>query len=130
MKLIICKHCNKQTKKFNRDGSLFCDRVCYMNWKKINPNKKAYKEKVIISGYCYIYKPEHPYAIKRKRYVAEHRLVMEKFLGRYLTEQEVIHHLNGIKTDNRLENLLVLNFNEHNKYHALTRERDLYGKFK
>lgn len=55
-------------------------------------------------GYVLIKNNDHPYAT-HSGYVREHRLVMEKVLGRYLTPQEVVHHKNGIHNDNRPENL-------------------------
>jgi len=56
--------------------------------------------------YILVYRPDHPHA-KNDRYVFEHRLVMEQALGRYLEPSEIVHHINGVKDDNRLENLEV-----------------------
>lgn len=129
MKTITCKECGKESEKYNREGSLFCDRKCYMDWKRLNPNKKAYKEKVLISGYYYIYKPSHPNAIKGGRYIGEHRFNLEEKIGRLLTSDEIAHHINGDRLDNRQENLEVMTIGEHNSHHAKTRRRKEDGKF-
>ena len=56
------------------------------------------------NGYVGIYMPKHPRS-KSNGYITEHTVVMEKEIGRYLLEKETVHHLNGNKEDNRIENL-------------------------
>ena len=68
-------------------------------------------------GYIWQACKNHPHG-SRKGYVREHRLVMEKHLGRYLTKEEVVHHENGILDDNRIENLkLFKTAGEHCAFH-------------
>ena len=57
-------------------------------------------------GYNFLYKPEHPFCTKQG-YIAEHRIIIEKQIGRYLYRWEVCHHINKIKDDNRPQNLMV-----------------------
>lgn len=71
-------------------------------------------------GYVRIYFPSHPKADKRG-WILEHDLIMECNLGRWLDNNEVVHHINGIKDDNRLKNLQLMTRSEHAKLHRLER---------
>ncbi len=66
-------------------------------------------------GYIKLLMPEHPRAING--YVLEHIVIAERKIGRSLTKEEVVHHINGIKDDNRPENLIVLTKKEHSNLH-------------
>ena len=84
-------------------------------WKTLADKKRLYRKKHSL-GYVLIYLPDHPSA-DVCGYVLEHRSVVENNIGRYLTEDEVVHHINGIKDDNRLENLATMSREEHAKIH-------------
>jgi hypothetical protein len=72
--------------------------------------------KTYLNGYILVYAPENPH--NHNKYYGEHRLVMEKKIGRYLEPREFVHHINGVRDDNRIENLILLNGNsEHNYFH-------------
>ena len=119
MKQKYCKQCKKEIKlrykvsKQQWAGRLFCNRTCMDSYYvganyphnyslDKNPNWKGYKTDG--RGYIYIKQPTHPFANARA-YVAEHRLVMEKKIGRFLKPHEVVHHIDQNPSNNLPDNL-------------------------
>jgi len=98
-----CKSCNtKQQHKLGKFGIMPCGKK-HWSWQG---------GKIKVNGYIMIRSPQHP-NVYGNTYFPEHRLVMEKYLNRYLTSEELVHHINGIRTDNRLENLMLVTKKTH-----------------
>lgn len=65
----------------------------------------------LVGSYWYIYSPDHPHRTSFDT-VAEHRLVMEQKMGRYLLPSEVVHHVDGNPQNNHPDNLMVFLTNQ------------------
>ena len=98
-------------KKFRKEHPNYWSREKHPNWKGGRIKRE---------GYIHI-RMEHPKS--NRGYYPEHRLVMETSLGRILESWEIVHHKNGIKNDNRIENLhLISHPLEHISMDDLIRE--------
>lgn len=84
-------------------------------------NFKGYRQ-VTSRGYITRTCPGHPYATK-KGLVMEHRLVVEEHLGFALPPEFDVHHINGNKKDNRIENLAIMTHGAHTAFHERERRK-------
>lgn len=90
---------------------------------KDNPKFKGIKRDK--DGYWLTYKPDHPFA-KSNGYVLLHRWIMEKHIGRYLRPEEVVHHKNGVPSDNLFSNLQL--FDNQSKHVELENTKNFAGR--
>ena len=111
-----CQECGEAVKRKSRK---FCSHKCKgaargrklrkpEMWRK--PNARGY-----IDGTVWL--PDGT-----QRHAMQHRWFMEQHLERELLSTEDVHHINGVRHDNRIENLQVIDHGEHTKFHNLNRE--------
>ena len=109
--------------KKNAKSKSFCSDECCQKSKKGNGNPKWRGGRTICGEYIYIYSPNHPQKTLHG-YVCEHRLVMEKHIGRFLLPEESIHHIDGNTKNNDISNLRLFSCEgEHRSLHAKYRTR-------
>lgn len=85
---------------------------------RIYPHKEKIRN---AAGYVLIYMPEHPRSNKNR--VFEHIVIWENANQRQIPDGYVIHHINGVKDDNRIENLRIMSTEEHTIFHNTNRKR-------
>lgn len=125
-----CGFCGKPIRKDRHGTGHYDQRVhCSMTCRH-----RRYVARVIAGdyrmhskGYRMLYVPWHPSATKS--YVYEHRVVMEHTLGRLLTTGEHVHHKNGVRDDNRPENLELLTPYTHRQAHVVMTDAEVERAF-
>lgn len=111
-----CGWCGKSMtmSPFRATIQKYCSWTCQMEGRRtkaldrIHNGRRAHQGP---QGYVWVWEPDHPASYGG--WYPEHRILMEQQLGRRLETTEHVHHINGIKDDNRLENLSVLTAGEH-----------------
>ena len=130
-KYVVCKGCKKTfwIWRCQAHRRKFCSHKCSLSYWQLGDRNNNWKggRKIDGDGYILIRVENHPF--KRKDgYVFEHRLVVEKFVGRYLTPDEVIHHLDGNKANNKIDNLKIMTIHDHLSFENKKEKNPMYGK--
>jgi len=109
-----CKICSSPMRDIPcfRKRKKTCSKKCHGFWISRNAKKKKFMD----NGYIRVLTP-YKSRVGKLKYAMQHRLVMEKHLGRKLRKEEVVHHKNHNRSDNRISNLQVMTYSEHSLHH-------------
>ena len=119
----VCDTCGKEFKNYDDKNHVnkYCSRECYYKGRRLKHIDGTIAN--VIRGYNWIY--INGYSVR------EHDYLIEKSINRKLTKAEVVHHINFLRNDNRIENLKLMTRADHTGLHASQRikTRNSQGKF-
>jgi len=110
-----CPACGKEIKvRPSYVWRVYCSKECKARGQVARPLDRDHNGRPVRldkAGYVMLWDPDHPGAFHG--WVYEHRIVAEQTIGRHLDREEHVHHVNGVKDDNRPENLQIMGWLEH-----------------
>lgn len=101
-----CETCGDEFVGSRGNANRFCCWACMVEGRKGDKSANWRGGKTVDThGYVWVRRPDHPRAKGNGGYIREHHAVVEDSIGRLLQKGESVHHINGVRSDNRLENL-------------------------